>query len=87
MNRYDRMLGLAERHPYIIAKERFVRGEWTREQAAAHAATDLELIAECELKGVEPFNVALRMTLNSWASEAVAYRQQQKREASHVQGL
>jgi hypothetical protein len=71
---------LHERHPYIIARKRFVAGEITREQAASMCAMDREWIAECDLSSKDPYAMALELTIRGdWAKEAVAAAQARKR--------
>jgi hypothetical protein len=62
---------LLERHPYFVARDRFVAGEITREHAAWLAAKDREFIAECELSYRDPYQAALAITFNAWAAEAI----------------
>lgn len=67
---------LLERHPYIEAHDKFVRGLWTREQAAAFASRDLDFIATVEVdfpKFDRVYDAALHVINTKWVPEAVAY--------------
>lgn len=60
---------LYRRHPYLDARERFMRGELTRVQAAGMVASDRDFIAECELNGLKPEREARLMVERKWCPE------------------
>jgi hypothetical protein len=66
----------AKRHPWIIARGRFVRGEITREQAAAMAASDREFVTEhtLGLHDGTPYECAKGIVDGQWSKEAITYR-------------
>jgi hypothetical protein len=68
---------LSERHPYIVARHRFMDGMITRHQAAAMIASDPEFIAESALghsalSKDDRIALAWRIVDEQWLPELVA---------------